>query len=66
MIILGYYLIRSFLREYTYDAPPLQNTIKTNAIFWSMRNPISSKYIGRSGLFNNRSNTVERKRKWIT
>lgn len=29
------------------------------AIFWNMRNLISSKYIGRSRLFNNGSNTVE-------
>jgi uncharacterized protein with PQ loop repeat len=29
------------------------------AIFWNMRNLISSKYIGRSQPFNNGSNTVE-------
>jgi hypothetical protein len=34
-------------------------TIKTHAIFWNRRNLISSKYIGRSRLFNNGSNTVE-------
>jgi uncharacterized protein YneF (UPF0154 family) len=28
MIILGYYLIRSFLREYTYDAPPSKTQSK--------------------------------------
>jgi hypothetical protein len=43
MIILGYFLIRSFLREYTYDLP--SKTIKTRAIFWNMRNLINSKYI---------------------
>jgi uncharacterized protein YneF (UPF0154 family) len=55
MIALGYYLIRSFLREYTYDLP--SKTQSKCAIFWNMRNLISSKYIGRSRLFNNGSNT---------
>ena len=39
--------------------------IEMLAIFWNMRNLSSSKYIWCSRIFNNGSNTVERKRKWI-
>ena len=57
MIILGYYLIRSFLRIYTCDVPSKAQS-KCGLFSGILCNLISSKYIGRSRIFNNGSNTV--------